>query len=74
MCRALSREPVNCDPWAAWDPLPSPDSARRHMSNGLQEITELADEEALHNMAEPVNGLHSTAGMPTSAVSGNVHD
>jgi len=50
LCRALSREPVNCDPWAGWDPLPSPDSSRRHIANGAQaEILE-----------EPTNGLHNT--------------
>ena len=74
LCRALSREPVNCDPWAAWDPLPSPDITRRHMSNGLQDIAELEDEDALHVAAEPRNGLHSTEGAPASALSGSVHD
>lgn len=52
--RAVSREPVNCDPWAAWDPLPSPDSTRRQLPNGL------LDEPALG----PTNGLHHK-GVPT---------
>ena len=55
-CRALSREPVNCDPWAGWDPLPSPDSSRRHIANGAQ--TEIPE--------EPTNGLHNS-GMHFSA-------
>lgn len=55
VCRALSREPVNCDPWEGWDPLPSPDSTRRQMANGLQRDAAEA----------PTNGLHRS-GMSSS--------
>ena len=51
--RALSREPVDCDPWAAWDPLPSPDSSKRRMANGAQTAA----------MGERTNGVQDT-GMP----------
>ena len=48
--RALSREPVNCDPWAAWDPLPSPDSSKRRMTDAAQTA----------GMGEPTNGMHDS--------------